>query len=172
MYFHDKSTQQVSVHLQCEHCTHFAFNFFSFVQLKQNPHQQYLQSDRLTVLHTQTHTAPLSPCGCCNIPRAAICLPLVWRIKRQDVDWGGSGLWLNAPSMGLFSLQPNKCVTPIITRLILSFCYCSSTSISFCERSLLIIPLWQRGHVPPQSSMTKNVKLVVSTYILSRWYHT
>lgn len=124
---------------------------------------------------THTHTESLSPTGCCNIPRASICLPLAWRIKRQDVEWGGqggSGLRLNAPSMGLFSLQPNKCVTPIITRLILSFCYCSSTSISFCERSLLIILLWQRGHVPPLSSMTKNVKLVVSTYILPQWYHT
>lgn len=77
---------------------------------------------------THTHT---------QYPRAAICLPLVCRIKRQDVERAGgrsSGRWLNAPSMGLFSLQPNKCVTPIITRLILSFCYCSSTSISFCER--------------------------------------
>lgn len=126
-----------------------------------------------TQIHTHTLGEPLSLSGCCNIPRASVCLPLVWRIKRQDVEQGGgSGLPSNAPSIGLFLFQPNKCVTPIITRLILSFCYCSSTSISFCERSLLIISLWQRGHVPPLSSMTKNVKQVISSYILTQWYHT
>lgn len=121
--------------------------------------------------HAQTNSEPLSPRGCRNIPRATICLPLVWRIKRQDVEEaGGCCDWMRH-QWGLFSLRPNKCVTPIITWLILSFCYCSSTSISFCERLLLIIPLWQRGRVPTRS-MTKNVKPVISTCILPQWYHT
>lgn len=122
-----------------------------------------------THIHTQSPSHPLTAAISPSLYLSATCM----KDKETGCEAEGSGLWLNAPSMGLFSFQPNKCVTPIITRLILSFCYCSCTSISFCEQPLLIIPLWQKGHVPPedhdQKCKSSQFHFHTFTVISHRW---